>query len=278
MAIVAIWHEKIITLEHNGAVRLPSHAELSQAGLAIDALTPHMPRTLAGEEFAGLWLQDLPQPVTADALAAKGLRPMSMRELYHQLPTDQMGVVCYYYHFLHWLDRSRFCGHCASPLPPPGPDTGRECRECHQRFYAQISPAIIVGVVRNDKLLLAQHKRHATSGYRSLLAGFVEPQESLEECVLREIHEEVGLKVSNLRYWGSQPWPFPGSLMIGYFAEGESDILIPDGDEILAADWYPRDQLPLTPGSFSIAGKMISWFQQGGDPRSLGATMPLEIG
>lgn len=266
MAIVAIWQEKVLTITAHQQVILPGIEQLQARGFAANKLGPLVP--MGGHH--GLWLADYPADVSAGRLAEQGFTLHSLRELYHLIPSQDLAVACYFYHYLHWLDRTRYCGHCGAPLPPPGKDSGRECRECHNRFYAQISPAIIVGVVKDDQLLLALHGRHLKSGYRSLLAGFVEPQESLEQCVVREVREEVGIEISDLRYFGSQPWPFPSSLMIGYFAKHRGGSLTPDGVEILAADWYSRGELPITPGSFSIAGKMISWFDEGGDPRTLG--------
>lgn len=277
MAIIAIWHDKVVMLGGQNPV-LPSAEDFRSRGLEPEKMPLVAKRTIAGTSYKGCWLKDMAKAheFTDHSLEERGFTLLTMRELYHALPQTTMAVACYYYHFLHWLNRSKYCGQCGALLPAPAKDFGRQCRECHERFYAQISPAVIVGVVRDDRLLLAQHSRHATSGYRSLLAGFVEPQESLEQCVLREIKEEVGIDVTNLRYFGSQPWPFPGSLMIGYFAEGQSEILRPDGEEILSAAWFHRGELPKTPGSFSIAGKMISWFDEGGDPATLG-TKPLVI-
>lgn len=277
MAIIAIYQEKILTIGDPHQLKFPEIEDFRDGGFVLGGLGPLVPGGLGDSSgHRGLWLADYPEPVTEQALTAGGFSLRSLRELYHLLPTADMALACYFYHFLHWLDRSRFCGHCSAPLPLPGKDAGRQCQECHHRYYAQISPAVIVGVVKDDKLLLAQHARHLKSGLRSLLAGFVEPQESLEQCVAREIHEEVGIEISDLRYFGSQPWPFPSSLMIGYFAKHKSGVLVPDGIEVMAADWYARGHLPISPGSFSIAGKMIEWFDNGGDPDTLGIE-PLKV-
>lgn len=268
MAIIAIWQERILTIAEGELCRLPTIADLEAKGFPAANLCPIIPHSESGH--SGVWLQDYPVPLSEESLAERGFSLRSMRELYHLLPTSEMAAACFFYHYLHWLDRSRHCGHCGAPLPAPSGDMGRQCKECHHRYYAQISPAVIVGVVKDDQLLLALHSRHIKTGFRSLLAGFVEAQESLESCVAREVREEVGIEISDLRYFGSQPWPFPGSLMIGYFAKHKSGVITPDNEEIMAADWYSRGALPITPGSFSIAGKMISWFNEGGDPDTLG--------
>ncbi|MEJ2041606.1 MAG: NAD(+) diphosphatase, partial [Desulfosarcinaceae bacterium] len=125
--------------------------------------------------------------------------------------------------------------------------------------YPRLSPAIIVAVIRNDRILLARNKRFRAP-FHSVLAGFVEPGETLEECEQREIGEVVGLAVKNIRYFGSQPWPFPNSLMVGFVAEYASGEITIDRKEIMEADWFPADALPRTPTRISIAGRLIEWF------------------
>ena len=135
----------------------------------------------------------------------------------------------------------------------------KECSECSRLEFPRISPAIIVLIEKGDALLLARSARFAGQFF-SVLAGFVEPGESLEAAVYREVMEEIGISVKNIRYFGSQPWPFPDSLMIGFTAQYESGEIRIDGEEIVEAGWYQAGNLPKIPGKLSIARQLIDWF------------------
>ena len=137
-----------------------------------------------------------------------------------------------------------------------GWEMAMQCGTCSHRCYPRISPCIIVAIRDGERLLLAQGVRHK-GGMYSTLAGFVESGESLEETVHREVFEEVGVRVKNLEYFSSQPWPFPHSLMVGFLAEYDGGDLVLDKNEILDAGWYTKDNLPLIPPKFSIAGQLI---------------------
>ena len=119
-----------------------------------------------------------------------------------------------------------------------------------------------VRFIKENKILLARAGRFKKRKMYSVLAGFVDPGETLEECVKREMKEEVNIEVKNIRYFGSQPWPFPDSLMIGFIADYKSGELSIDGDEIIDAGWYSPDNLPLIPGKLSIARELIDWFSE----------------
>jgi NAD+ diphosphatase len=135
----------------------------------------------------------------------------------------------------------------------------KECPCCELLIFPRISPAVIVLVERENRVLLARVKRFTSELY-SVLAGFVEPGETLEEAVQREIEEEVGIRVKNIRYFGSQPWPFPDSLMIGFTAEYDSGEIEIDETEIVDAGWFDPEKLPTIPGKISIARELIDWF------------------
>jgi NAD+ diphosphatase len=117
----------------------------------------------------------------------------------------------------------------------------------------------MVAVIKDDKILLARSNRFAT-GWYSVIAGFVEPGEALEDCVKRELKEEVGIEVTNIQYFGSQPWPFPDSLMIAFTARWSKGIITIDNEEIIDANWYSANNLPNLPGKVSIARQLIDWF------------------
>ena len=162
-------------------------------------------------------------------------------------------------HLLEWEEKTRYCGRCGGEMGPSKEMNARECAGCGMLIFPRISPAVIVLVERDGQVLLARSTRF-TADFYSVLAGFVEPGETLEDTVHREIREEVGIKVRNVRYFGSQPWPFPDSLMIGFTAEYASGEIRIDKTEIAEAGWFYPDKLPTIPGKISIARKLIDWF------------------
>ncbi len=164
-------------------------------------------------------------------------------------------------HLLHWDTTTQFCGCCGTKNDWAPDSESKECPVCGYLSFPRVAPAIIVAVTRSDEILLARAKKFTAPIY-SVLAGFAEPGETLEDCVRREVCEEVGVNVTNIRYFDSQPWPFPNSLMIGYFADYESgEIRLNDG-EILEADWYRANSLPPGPIRLSIAKRLIEAFIQ----------------
>ncbi len=160
-----------------------------------------------------------------------------------------------------WQLDHKFCGRCGKMTQGDQQDSALVCSHCQLRFYPRISPCMIVAVTRGDEILLAYHKR-ATRPVYSTLAGFVEAGERVEDCVIREVQEEVGIRVKNPRYLFSQPWPFPSQLMLGFIAEYQSGEIIPDEKEILDARWFRYDALPETPSPASVAGQLIAFFVQ----------------
>jgi NAD+ diphosphatase len=165
------------------------------------------------------------------------------------------------YQYMNWLRHARFCSSCGAPLSPREEERGLRCGNCGRVTYAPLHPAVIVAVERDGKLLLA-HNTRMPSGRYSVIAGFVEPGESLERTVRREIMEEVGIEVRDIRYFGSQPWPFPCSLMLGFTARWERGELRPDGVELDAAGWFApdADDFPDIPPGLSISRKLIDDF------------------
>ena len=162
-------------------------------------------------------------------------------------------------HLLDWSHKTRFCKRCGNEMKPKAGPPARECPQCGYLSFPRISPAVIVLVERGNQCLLARSPRFKGEFY-SVLAGFAEPGETLEETVVREVREETGIEVEDIRYFGSQPWPFPDSLMIGFTARYAGGEIRVDGDEIMDAHWFPHDQLPNIPGKISIARALIDWF------------------
>ncbi len=175
----------------------------------------------------------------------------------------------------HWAEVSRFCGACGAPLVDANGNAdvrepldehahgARFCPRCKRIFFPRMSPAVIVLVRKGDSILL-EHNVRFPGNRHSLIAGFVEMGETLEEAAAREIREEAGIEVKNLRYLRSQPWPFPDSLMLGFIAEWAGGEAHPDGVEIDRLGWYTADALPELPMKGSIARSIIDAFVAGG--------------
>ncbi|MGH9962383.1 MAG: NAD(+) diphosphatase, partial [Pyrinomonadaceae bacterium] len=163
---------------------------------------------------------------------------------------------------LHWDKTHRYCGQCGGPTQRLREEHARKCSACGLLYFPRLSPAVIVLVCRGRELLLGRSS-HLPPGMHSILAGFVEPGENLEQAVEREVMEETGIRVKNLRYFGSQPWPFPHSLMIGFMADYAGGELQVDHAELEDGGWYSIDNLPLLPPKISIARKLIDAFLEG---------------
>lgn len=158
-----------------------------------------------------------------------------------------------------WYREHRYCGICGQATTASIEERSLTCSDCNYRYYPRISPCIICLVTRGEQCLLARHARLPATLYTTL-AGFVEPGETAEEAVHREIYEEVSIRIKNLRYIRSQPWPFPGQLMLGFMAEYESGELIPDGIEVLEAGWFDAGNLPSVPPASTISAQLIRSF------------------
>ena len=155
-----------------------------------------------------------------------------------------------------WFRTHKYCGQCGEPTGAAESDRSRKCDNCSQMFYPRLSPSIIVLITRGEEILLAKNANTKNNFY-STLAGFVEPGESLEETVHREVFEEVGLKIKNLQYFKSQSWPFPNSLMLGFHAEYESGEIVIQEEEIADAQWFHYTEMPNRPAMVSISGWLI---------------------
>jgi NAD+ diphosphatase len=167
------------------------------------------------------------------------------------------------FHLSAWYDHNRYCGKCGAKTHHKTDERAIECPACGTVVFPKISPAVIVAIIGNDKILLARNSNFQGSWY-SLIAGYSDIGESLEETLIREVREEVGLEITKIRYYKSQPWPLSGSMMIGFIAEADdSQPVIPDGKEIIEARWFSREDLPDHPSLISIAGEMIEKFKAG---------------
>ena len=167
---------------------------------------------------------------------------------------------------LTWHDHHQFCSRCGAATEPHDGERARICPACRLMSFPRLTPAVITLVERDDGRALLAWGRQFPGRFYSALAGFVEPGETLEQCVAREVREETGVEVDDVRYFGSQPWPFPHSLMIGFNAQYAGGDLRLQESEIVEADWYSHDALPPVPkGRMSIAGWLIEdWIRRMG--------------
>ena len=195
----------------------------------------------------------------ADVVAPQGMAFEGLRQLFGRLDEDLFQVGGRAVQIVNWDRTHQFCSQCGTPTQPHARDRARECPECGLMSFPRLSPAIIVLIERGREFLLARSPRFPSGRY-SIIAGFVEPGETLEEAVAREVLEEVSIEVRDIRYFGSQPWPFPNSLMLGFTAQYASGEIRIDEDEIEDAGWYTPDNLPDLPDGISISRQLINWF------------------
>jgi NAD+ diphosphatase len=199
-------------------------------------------------------------PVAAQDLDTDAIRPtefvtVPLRELTGTLGHDVYSLAGYARQMLHWRKTSRFCPACGAETEGRQDDWGRSCPSCGHIGYPRVSPAVLILVHDGDRILLA-HKPGWNDRY-SILAGFVDPAESLEDCVRREVREEVGVEVADLRYDGSQPWPHPHQLMIGFTAGYAGGNMRVDGVELDKAGWFTPQNMPNLPPPISLSRQMI---------------------
>jgi NAD+ diphosphatase len=190
--------------------------------------------------------------------APMGYRFSKMRPLWGALSAELVAVAGRAFQISDWARTHQFCGACASPMRLVAGERCYRCTSCKFMAYPRISPAMMVLIKKGDSILLARNAL-AVGNRFSALAGFVEAGESIEETVHREVFEEVGLKVKDLKYFSSQSWPYPHSLMIAFTAEYESGDIVVDTNEIAEAHWYgPGDKLPEFLRGVSISGELIA--------------------
>jgi len=212
-------------------------------------------------QFMGYW-QGNPcysAEVAAETVAPAGWEWRPLRQGYDRLGEVGFSLGGQAARLLDWDRDHQFCGSCGQKTSQLAQERAKICKDCGLRFYSRIAPAMITLVYRGEEVLLARAPRFPGQMY-SVLAGFVEAGETLEQTVVREVQEEVGLQVQNLRYFGSQPWPFPNALMLGFVAEYAGGEIQIDREELMDAAWFHRDNLPQLPPRPSIARRLIDWF------------------
>ncbi|HYI13141.1 MAG TPA: NAD(+) diphosphatase [Thermoanaerobaculia bacterium] len=184
---------------------------------------------------------------------------LDFRSALAALSPEEVTILSYARGMLQWTARTRFCSVCGTALEVRRGGHMRFCPGCNMEHYPRLDPAVMMLVTHGDRLLLARHQGRGAK-FWSTLAGFVEQGETLEQAAARELHEETGLIAASLRYFGSQPWPLPASLMIGFEIEAEDDVLTIDTEELAEARWFTRDELGeiTTSSTISLSGQMIA--------------------
>lgn len=199
-----------------------------------------------------------PETPLPDGLFADGLRALypQLGDFWFQLAGRAIQVI-------DWDRTHQYCGRCATGLEAMPGERAKKCPRCGLTVYPRLSPAIIIAVTRDTpqgkRLLMARNHRFPPGRY-SIIAGFVEPGESLEECAAREVMEEVGIEIDNVRYVASQPWPFPNSLMLGFTADYAGGEIVLEESEIADAGWFAADDMPQLPPKMSISRRLIDQF------------------
>ena len=209
-------------------------------------------------------LDDLPcyaAELTHDLILSDSFAFEGLRQLFGRLEDELIWVAGRANQLVDWNQTHQFCGRCGHATEDKQSERAKICPACSLINYPRVSPAIIVAVIKDNQILLGSNRRFKT-GFYSVIAGFAEPGESLEECVAREVYEEVGVAVKNIRYFGSQPWPFPNSLMVGFIADYAGGWINVDKSEIIEAAWFSARNLPPIPPKISIARQLIDWFAE----------------
>ena len=184
-----------------------------------------------------------------------------------EVPQEIMFAVATGMHLAHWYRNNRHCGRCGAATEHAGDERALVCPDCGNRIYPRLMPAVIVGVTNGDKLLVTKYSDRPLPFY-ALVAGFVEIGETLEECVAREVMEEVGLRVENIRYYKSQPWGIVDDILAGFYCDVDGDPTVHlDKSELREGIWARRGEVPMQPDSFSLTGEMMRMFNEGKEPR-----------
>ena len=245
-ALCFVWRDDKILARNSEPPTLPTFSDIARMG--IDGARHYLGRYHGIDCIAVRVAADVPEP---DGWQWRGLR-----SLFLQIPDPLLALAGRASQVVEWDRSHRYCGRCGTPTLDKPDERAKQCPACGYVVYPRVSPAMMVLVTRGRELLLARANRFPAATY-SALAGFVEPGESIEDCIHREVREEVGVEVDKLVYFASQSWPFPHSLMIAFNAEYAGGDMRPCDAEIADAKWFSLDALPQLPSPISISRKLI---------------------
>ena len=264
---IAATGEDIILCFHEGKVMLCRGADdtltLPTFAQMRDWQTPSAPRYLFRMQNRNYFLWTDPAPFSPDG--GFGFEPV--RQLRQLKSKDVCFSIMTGWHLYNWYRTNRLCGCCGTPTEHDGRERMLRCPNCGNMIFPRISPAVIVAVTNGDRILLS---KYAGRGYThfALLAGYTEIGETIEQTVHREVMEEVGLRVKNLRYYKSQPWGVDGNVLMGFFCDVDgSDAIHIDENELSMAGWYSRFDLPAHDDGISLTREMIRVFEEGKEPK-----------
>lgn len=252
--VIALRGDALVLIEEPDSFRLPTGAELPAELTASERLVVGR---IGGCDCSLL-------PLGENAPVPEPLKPVDLRAARLRLGAAEEIAVCRARELAFWRRNHRFCGRCGGPLTDHPTECARKCEACGALFYPVIAPAVIVAVTDAAGRLLLAHNAKFRGNVHGLVAGFVEAGETMEEAVRRELREEVKLEVKNIRYFASQSWPYPNSLMVGFTAElaEENAVPIPDMTEITSAGFYTPSEMPEVPQPGSIARRMIDRWRE----------------
>lgn len=250
--------EKLLVRQAGDCTRVPLLSGLHELGLAPERVV-----YLGYVEEAGEQTSCYAAEISTDAVLPEGIEAEGLRSLYSRLDEPFIGIAGRAVQLVAFDRTNQFCGQCGSRTVYEAHERAKRCPNCGLVVYPRLSPAIIIAVTRRIDgrlhILLGRNHRFPTGRY-SVLAGYAEPGETLEECAAREVCEEVNVDLRNIRYFGSQPWPFPNSLMIGFTAEYAGGEIKLEQSELADARWFAADGLPNIPPRYTIARHLIDWF------------------
>ena len=244
---VYLGNQILVARDDNGA-RVPVSRDLRQLGLRT--VREQYLGSIAGQHCFAAEVED-------GAAAPAGMQWSGLRALFGALDDTLFALAGRAFQIVDWDRSHQFCGRCGTPTVLKEGERSRVCPSCAQLHYPRIAPAVMALVRRGREFLLARSP-HFPPGMYSALAGFSEPGETLEQTLVREVREEVRIEIANIHYFASQPWPFPHSLMIAFFADYAGGAITPDPAEIEAADWFSPERLPeKLPSTISISRRLI---------------------
>lgn len=246
----AFMGRSLLLICENDSLRLPLKQDLDTLDVNI-----------VGKQYLGEYTGDscFSFELEDDSFEHESVHFHELRKLKGILDDPIAALAARAVHVMEWDKKTQFCGACGTKTRQRTHERSKECPECGQLFFPKISPAIIVLIEKDDRILMARSP-HFPEGLYGLIAGFVEPGESIEEAVVREVYEEVGIFIKDIEYFGSQPWPYPDSLMIGFIAKHSHGEICVDNVEIEAAGWFTHDEMPSVPGIDSISGRLVSYY------------------
>ncbi len=246
---------KMLLLRKNGEYNV---VMADDAPFAVDGMT-HKVGEYKGVECRSAAVADAKAvTVAAHDSEEDGLVWIGLRESYDLIPVELYKLAGRGSELVFWDKTTRYCSVCGTATVV-NTEISKKCPHCGREVFPQLSPAILVMIHKGEQILLV-HARTFTKPFHGLVAGFVEPGETLEECVVREVHEETTLEIKNVRYFGSQPWPYPCGVMIGFEADYVSGEIHFADNELTDGRFYSRDELPMIPQKLSLARKLIdSW-------------------